>query len=154
MSKLFHIAYEEILVHLKEWTFYLTAIGMPLVFAAIGLLPQLQAVAQKSPLSSVETVFTESETVTTPTGYVDHAGVIVILPDDLAENLHPFADEATATEALTQGDIERYYVIAANYRTSGTVTEYSATPQLLSGADGAIRKLLRENALRFFKLDG
>ena len=106
MAKLFHIAYEEIMVHLKEWTFYLTAIGMPLVFAAIGLLPQIRAIAQESPLSRMETVFSESETVTELTGYVDHAGIITMLPADQADQLRPFAAEAAAAEALAQGEIE------------------------------------------------
>jgi ABC-2 type transport system permease protein len=148
MLKLIHIAHEEIMVHLREWTFYLTAIGMPLVFAAIGLLPQLRAIARQSPLASVETVFSVSETVTVPTGYVDYAGVITFIPEDQAENLKAFADEATAAQALEEGEIEQYYVIAADYHERGIVTAYSANPQLFSGADDAIRKLLRNNLLQ------
>ena len=76
MTKLFQVAGQEIGYHLRQWTFYVTIFGMPLAFAALGLLPQLQAATQQTPLARVETIFNQPETSTTPTGYVDHAGVI------------------------------------------------------------------------------
>lgn len=148
MLKLLHVAREEIEYHLRQWTFYLTAVGMPLIFAAIGALPQLRAVSQQTPLASVETIFTETEVVTVPTGYVDHAGLITVVPKEQAEKLREFADETTATAALQRGEIESYYVIAADYVQSGSVTQYSTNPQLLSGADDVVKKLLQDNLLR------
>ena len=148
MLKLFYIASEEVGLQLREWTFYLTALGMPLVFAAISLLPQLRAaVPSGGPLGSVETVFTASEVVTRPTGYVDEAEMIQVVPAEQAKNLHAFGNEAEAAAALARGEIEQYYVIAADYRESGLVVAYRANPQLLNSTDEAIRNLLRDNTL-------
>jgi ABC-2 type transport system permease protein len=147
MTKFFHIALEEMMVHLREWTFYLTAVGMPLVFAAIGLLPQLRAMTEQSPLARVETVFSDTETLTEWTGYVDEAGLVKVVPESLAENLRAYRSQATAAQALEGGEIARYYVIATDFERSGAVTAYSANPELLSGGDGVIRSLIRANIL-------
>jgi len=147
MPKLLHIAYEEILVHLKEWTFYLTAIGMPLIFAAIGLLPQLQAAGQETPLAAMETVFSPPETITELTGYVDLAGLIETVPPEHAETLRAWPDETAAAAALARGEIVRYYLIPADYQAGGQIRAYSATPELLGGGDGVIRTLIRDNLL-------
>ena len=148
MLKLFYIASEEVGLQLREWTFYLTALGMPLIFAAISLLPQLRAaIPAGGPLGPVETVFTAAEGVTRPTGYVDEAEMIQVVPAEQAKNLHAFGDEAAAAAALARGEIEQYYVIAADYRESGLVVAYRANPQLLNSTDEAIRNLLQDNTL-------
>lgn len=81
MAKLFYIAGEEILYHLRQWTFYLGALAAPLAFAAVGALPRLQAAAAETPLASMRTILTESEEITMPTGYVDYAGLLANLPE-------------------------------------------------------------------------
>ncbi|MFN8455640.1 MAG: hypothetical protein U0401_13400 [Anaerolineae bacterium] len=43
----------EILYHLRQWAFYLTAIGLPLLFAAAGAMPRLQSFSQQTFLASV-----------------------------------------------------------------------------------------------------
>lgn len=147
MFKLFQVARQEIEYHLRQWTFYLTAIGLPLAFAALGALPRLQAVSQETPLARVETIFNPSETLTAPTGYVDHAGIIEVVPKPEAANFRAFSSESAAASALRRGEIESYYVIAADYVHSGNVSQYSPAPQLLADADGAVEKLLRDNLL-------
>lgn len=148
MRKLLLVAHEEMAYHLRQWAFYLTAIGMPLAFAALGALPRLQMAAAETPLASVETVFTQDHTLTVPTGYVDRAGIITEPPEEQAEYWHTFADEAEAAAALKQGEIESYYLIQADYLESGQVIQYSADPQLLTDTDGAFRRLVRHNLLR------
>ncbi|MDM8530969.1 ABC transporter permease [Anaerolineales bacterium HSG25] len=147
MLKLLNIAREEIWYHARQWTFYLVTFGVPLMFAALGAIPRIQVAAEDAPLPNVETVFTIDETITEPTGYVDHADLITFIPDDLSENLFPFADEASADHALQAEEIESYYVIASNYISSGVVTQYSHNPQLLAHTDGPIRALLRDNLM-------
>ncbi|MDX1524097.1 MAG: hypothetical protein R3264_20880, partial [Anaerolineae bacterium] len=147
MTKLLHIAREEMGYHLRQWTFYLSAIGMPLVFAAIGAFPRLQAVAAETPLASVETILTESGEIAAPTGYVDQAGLITTVPADQADMFRSFAAEEQAGAALEQGEIESYYVIAADYIDSGRVTQYSSNPQLVADGDAVIRQLLHDALL-------
>ena len=148
MSKLIGVAREEIRHHLSQWTFYITVLAMPLIFVALGALPRLGAAAQESPLASVETVFNMPETITVPTGYVDYAGLIRVVPEDQARHFRAFGGETAATEALKKGEIESYYVIAADYLQSGRVAQYSANPQLFVETDGAVSKLLRDNLLQ------
>lgn len=147
MIKLLHIAGQEMGYHLRQWTFYIAALGLPLVFAAVGAWPRLQAATQESPLAQVETIFNSSATLTVPIGYVDYAGIIKILPDQTTAPFHVFASEAEAKSALQQGDIESYYVIAADYLQSGAVTQYSQAPQLLADSDNVVKQLLRDNLL-------
>ncbi len=146
MSKLLSVAQEELSYHLSQWTFYLSVVMMVLVFAGVGALPRLPGMVRASPLASVETVFTISETLVTPTGYVDEAELIKEVPE--AANWRAFDDKTAAAAALARGDIESYYVIAADYMESGAVTHYSPNPQLLAGSDDAVKKLLRDNLLR------
>jgi ABC-type Na+ efflux pump permease subunit len=151
MTKFLHIAWQEMGYHLRQWTFYFTALAIPLIFAAIGAWPQVQAATQETPLARVETIFNPSNTLTASVGYVDHAGIIEsVLPAEAA-HLRTFAGEAEAAAALRRGEIESYYVIAADYVQSGQVTQYSPAPQLLTESDGVMQRLLRDNLLR--KLD-
>ncbi len=147
MKKLLLVAREEMAYHLRQWLFYAVTLVIPLMFAAAGLLPQLQQAAEETPLASVETIFTETEVVTVPTGYIDPAGVLQTIPTEQAEALREFSDESGALAALEQGEIESYYVIAADYVQSGQVTQYSNNPQLLSGADDVMQRMLRQNLL-------
>jgi ABC-2 type transport system permease protein len=148
MTKLLLVAHQEIGYHLRQWTFYLTIIMMPLIFAAIGAIPRLREAAEATPLPSVETILnTSSAELTAPIGYVDHADLINRIPQAQKNYLYPFPDEAAAGKALAQGQIESYYVIAADYYRSGQVTQYTLSPQLLAETDAAVRDLLRLNLL-------
>jgi ABC-2 type transport system permease protein len=99
-------------------------------------------------LPNIETVFDlASEELKTPVGYVDEAGLIKMTPASGGDNFHSFADETAASEALRQGKIESYYIIAADYLRSGQVVQYTYNPQLLAETDGAVRALLRLNLI-------
>ncbi len=147
MKKLLAVTREELAFHLRQWAFYITALIIPLMFAAAGLLPQLEEVTQETPIAEVETIFTETTVVKVPTGYVDLANVIKSVPEEQAENFQEFPDEMSAIAALEAEEIESYYVIDAEYVTNGRVTQYSNNPQLLSGGDDVLQRLLRANLL-------
>lgn len=143
MPKLFAVAQEEISFHLRQWTFYVSLLTIPILFAAVGALPRLQKAAHQAPLPSVETVFDlSSEELKSPVGIVDQAGLI----RDFAQ-FQPYAVELTAAEALHGGEIDSYYVIAAGYLANGQIVQYSQNPQLLSDSDAAVRALLRDNLM-------
>ena len=143
MRKLFTVAREEISFHLRQWTFYVSLLTIPLLFAAVGALPRLRSAAHQAPLPSVETVFDlSSEELKSPVGIVDQADLI----RDFAQ-FQPYTTELAAAEALRRGDIDSYYVIAAGYLETGQMVQYSQNPQLLSDSDAAVRALLRDNLL-------
>ena len=147
MSKLLSIAREEMAVYLRQWTFYLSMAIMVGTFVAVGAFPQLRQAAEESPLGDIESIFTVEETLTVPTGYVDHAQIVRHIPDEQAANFLGFPDERAADEALRAGDIESYYVIEADFLESGEVRQVTHDPQLLSGTDDAVEQLLRDNVL-------
>ena len=148
MTKLLIVAREEIAYHLGQVAFYVTALGMPLLLAGIGLFPQLRQATAQSPLASVETIFSETTLVTVSTGYVDEAGLLTNIPSEQAEKFRPYPDQAAANTALQASEIESYYVIEADYLQSGRVTQYSHKPQLLAGEDDVVQQLLRDNLLQ------
>jgi ABC-2 type transport system permease protein len=54
-------------------------------------------------------------------GYVDLSGLFPQLGDELSAKLASYPDEAAAQAALDAGDIDVYYIIAANYLETGDV---------------------------------
>ncbi|GAB4580233.1 MAG: ABC transporter permease [Anaerolineales bacterium] len=147
MPKLLSIAREEMAVYLRQWTFYLSLVIMVGTFIAVGAFPQLRQAAEQSPLSDIETVFTVEETLTVPTGYVDYAYLIRIIPADQAPNFRAFPDEPTASQALQAGEIESYYIIEADFMETGVVRQITLDPTLLSTTDAAVEALLKQNIL-------
>jgi ABC-2 type transport system permease protein len=147
--KLLTVAHQEIWYHLRQWTFYMTILVMPVVFAAVGALPRLRDVAQEAPLPPVETILNAPSTeIDVHIGFVDYAGFVETLPDQETGGLIPFVDETAAVKALQAGEIESFYIISADYLRSGEVRQVSGNPQLLADTDVAIRAVLRDNLLQ------
>jgi ABC-2 type transport system permease protein len=93
-------------------TFVLPAIMMVFSFGAqwIGT----QAFDNQEPLSG------EGGGAPAAIGYVDHAGLITTLPQEIPSALvRAFPDEDTARTALEAGELRQYYVIPADYLKSG-----------------------------------
>jgi len=84
-----------------------------------------------------------------PVGYVDHAGLLanpVSSSSDAANAIPiiPFSTEAEADQALEAGEIQAYYVLAADYRrTSHAELVYSEEPS--SAATTQFQDFLRVN---------
>lgn len=151
MSKLLSVAREEMLVYLRQWTFYVSLAIMVGTFVAVGAFPQLRQAAAASPLRDIETVFTVEDTITVPTGYVDHAHLIQHIPEEQTANFRAYPDEAAADEALRTGEIESYYVIAPDFMETGNVRQITLDATLMSRTDAAVGQLLKDNVL--YQLD-
>jgi ABC-2 type transport system permease protein len=54
-------------------------------------------------------------------GFVDHAGLILTIADDLQDYLLPYESESQAKEALAVDEITAYYIIPEDYIASGEV---------------------------------
>ncbi|MEM5776755.1 MAG: ABC transporter permease, partial [Anaerolineaceae bacterium] len=98
--------------------------------------------------SAVGNMFS-TEMEPTVDGYIDHSGLIQALPDNLEDTLVPFTDEAAAMEAIRRGEINGYYVIPAEYMTTGALeyiqSDYSPFAGLESS--GTIEDVIRFNLL-------
>lgn len=145
MHKLWHIAFEEIRFHTGQASFWLSLLLMVGMFTAVGAFPRLQEATQNSGLADIETAFSESEVIRTPTGLIDLASIIQTIPPE--QNLTRFTDETTAQQALTDGMIESYYLIPADYIETGNVVEVRLTPQLVVPQDFAMQAIIRQNLL-------
>ena len=113
MSKLWQVAVQEYRRHVFNRRFVFGMLSVPLViFLLVGLAFLIIAM----------------ENNTTPIGYVDHSGLLSDpLPapkpaaPDRPVSMIAFANEADAQSALDAGRIQAYYVLPADYRTSGSL---------------------------------
>ena len=69
-------------------------------------------------------------TAVTRIGYVDHIGGFDPLYEPAAIELIRMESEETATEALTRGELDEYFVIPADYVATGTVARYTLEKEL------------------------
>jgi ABC-2 type transport system permease protein len=69
------------------------------------------------------TEFTQAGAMTPAIGYVDYAGIVTRLPEDFsAERIRAYPDAAGAQAALDAGELQRYYVVSADFMETGDIT--------------------------------
>jgi ABC-2 type transport system permease protein len=113
MIKVWRVALDEYKRHVFNRRFLLGLLSVPLLIAAmIGLIFLIVAM----------------DTNTKPIGYVDHSGLLAnpVPPPPVAKPDRPiamqaFSDEAAARTALEAGQIQIYYILPEDYRTSGNL---------------------------------
>jgi ABC-2 type transport system permease protein len=121
--KLLHILRHEIFHVIKKPYFILIVVGMPLlIFGQMWLMMRSfdeEANAATPVLSQSQTML-PVEGAQKPVGYVDHSGLITMLPAQVPSgSLIPFEDEAQASQALDSGQIVSYVIIPADYIHTG-----------------------------------
>ncbi len=121
MNKLRSIIVNEIVTIISRPSYWLAALGIPLVgalvFAFVGAINRNAAAA-----ASIGEVLTGPQDVR-PQGYVDLSGIIRQIPESVpAGTLIAYRDETAARAALAAGDITAFYVVSADYVQSGQVT--------------------------------
>lgn len=140
------IGRETFLGYVRQPTFFVSLFLMMGLFVGAGSLPQLQEATANTPLNQVETIFSDDEAITQPTGYVDLANLIrEILPEQAGLRPYPTAEAAEA--ALRAGQIDTYYLISPDYIDTGEVTLIQANPQLLVDSEAGMRRTLAHNLL-------
>jgi len=119
MKKTLEIIRYELVSAFRRTSFLFVAFGIPiiavLIFAGISLFKTNNstsgAVEQDQPSTRLETE-----------GYVDLAGLISFLPNDIPEGvLIPFSSEEAAKLAMESDAIEAYYVIPEDYVETGNL---------------------------------
>lgn len=162
MKKLLRIALHEYQRHVFTKRFLIGLLSVPLLGLAVGVLGFIMIVIEND---------------TTPLGYVDYSGLLSDpLPapppkkPDRPVPLLPFATEAEARAALEAGQIQGYYVVPADYPTTGRLTavyyDRIARParqqfydflaiNLLRGLDPAVaRRLVEGSRVTILSPDG
>jgi ABC-2 type transport system permease protein len=138
MAKFWLVARREYLVAVRRRTFVIGTFGLPLAMAALIALSAVVALGNRN---------------RRPVGYVDLAGLLAPAGSQVGAgygaSLRAFTDEAAAQSALLAGDIQAFYVIPADYLTSGRLLlRYGATPpagDALAPFQSALRTALLAN---------
>ena len=129
-SRTGQILRHEFLHTIKKKGFIILTLAIPaLILLGIGIIKVASSVA--SPPATV-----------TQIGYVDHIGGFDPLYELAAIELIRMESEDAATQALTEGEIDEYFVIPADYVATGTVARYTLgkelapPPSVASAIDG------------------
>jgi ABC-2 type transport system permease protein len=108
----------EIISMLGKRSFWTTTFLLPALIMLLNLGTQF---ATETIFESIEAESAQ-QAETQVVGYVDKAGLITQVPDEVQDALRLFENEDTALAALEAGDIALYSVIPADFVESGQVT--------------------------------
>ena len=148
MKKTLIILRNEIVTAVTRKSFMFTAFGLPLIAVLIFLGA---SVLKSDALGALEGLTgTPDKSRLQVEGYVDHSGLIKVIPEDIPEGiLVAYPDEASARQALNDGEIAAYYIIPADYIVSGDLIyinpEYNWTAS--KGQSWVMRQTLTANLL-------
>jgi ABC-2 type transport system permease protein len=148
MHKIWLILKNEIFTVVTRPSYLFTIFGIPLgaalIFAFVSYLNQDQST------SSVITQIVSGPQKPEVQGYIDQSEIIKIIPTSLSTGtLVAFESETSAQDALLNGEISAYYIIAEDYLKTGRITYMRPDFNPLSSADqsGLIEWMLRVNLL-------
>lgn len=129
MNKTLTVARREYLYNLKRPSFLFAVFGVPVFTFVMWFI-----------IFAVNTGAQENLDQMGMIGYVDQSGVLrdPRLPADTPDILVPFASEETARAALDEQTIGAYFVLPANYLSTGEISIYSYT-----GIPKALNDLIR-----------
>lgn len=111
MSKMSVVLKHEFKSIAMKPSFWFGILVMPFIIGIIAIV-----IGLISGVATAATIADAQNRVTTQ-GFVDLAGII----KQPANGFQPFADEASARQALTAGKIEAFYVVPADYLKTGAV---------------------------------
>jgi ABC-2 type transport system permease protein len=115
---------------LRRRSFWLTTFLLPAIVLLMVFIPQMLSGGQ-----GTGSLFTP-DAKTGPIGYVDETGFVGTPPGGLpAGMVHRYQTEAQAQEALRGGQVDRYYLIPADYVASGELTVVERDYQPLRAMD-------------------
>ena len=119
MKKTLEIIRYELVSALKRTSYLLIAFGLPII--AVLIFAGISLVRSNNSTSGAAEQDQESYRFETE-GYVDLAGIISILPDDIPEGiLVPLSSEAAAKLAMDNNEITAYYLIPEDYVETGNL---------------------------------
>jgi ABC-2 type transport system permease protein len=148
MRKVYLVLRHELITTLGRRSFLLVAFGIPLlVLLVFGGVTILRGGSPGSGVIAPEAAETAELEVQ---GYVDQAGLITVIPEDIPEGyLLAYPDEEHAQQALQAGEIAAYYVVPEDYVETGELVIVSPDPSPFSKQqqDSAMRWTLLVNIL-------
>ncbi len=120
MNKTLLVLKNELITILSRRSFWLTALGIPLlgalIFTAVGAINK-SAFARQTVNQALANV-----QETRPEGYVDLSGLIRLIPPSVEPGIFiKYPDETLARQALQSGQISDLYIVSADYLQTGKV---------------------------------
>ena len=115
------IARHELLTVVRRKAFILLSVGLPL---AAGLIVMLLNLAARPTAAALEEL-TQPKLPTAPQGYVDRAGLISEMPEQMRSSFVAYATEAEARLATSRGEVDGFLVVPADFVAQGKVIYYS-----------------------------
>ena len=128
MHKTWLVLRNEIIHQVTRRSWLLATFGLPVVVALIMLVPPLL----RGGSSGAPSLPSAPPTSSAVEGYVDHSGLIKMIPEDVAGRLRPYPDEASARQALQSKEIGAYYIVPATYLETGDITYVLPDPKAFS----------------------
>lgn len=146
MNKILTVLRYEFLNVLRSRSFLITLFLLPLV-GLISLL--IISSLQKNNQSKSIFAFLAPPAKTQVMGFVDNSGIIKTVPPSSEAMIIRFPDNESASAAVASGKIAGYYVVSADYLTSGKVDLYKPEMDFIGGSSTnyLISGLLEENLL-------
>jgi ABC-2 type transport system permease protein len=148
MNKTLLVLKHEIITILSRPSFLFAMFGIPIIGVVVFMVAG--QLSKGNPAQNVLTQLISSPSTTLPEGYVDQSGIIKEIPASLQSgSLLPFRDEASASQAVADGQISGYYIISADYIQSGKITNIRSdfNPLNTSGGSSDLNKILQVNLL-------
>jgi ABC-2 type transport system permease protein len=148
MSKTVHVIRHELITTLSRRSFLLISFGIPL--AAVLIFAVISIVGSDTSSSVDATANMEASTELEVEGYVDQAGLIDAIPEQIpSDHLLAYINEEQAQQALEAGEIEAYYVIPEDYIEQGEFIYIHPTysPTSSDGQEWMMRQTLLVNLL-------
>jgi len=147
MRKIGLILRHEIITALSRPGYLLFAFGLPL----LGLVIFSVVTLVKSDTPDIDSISeTQERSDLGVEGFVDHAGMIKTIPEDLPPgHLLPYVNEDLAAQALEEGEISAYYIIPEDYIASGEFiyVHPNSSPLSSNGKDWVMSWTLLVNML-------
>ncbi|MGC9348417.1 MAG: ABC transporter permease [Anaerolineae bacterium] len=143
----------ELLSVLRKPSFWVTTFVLPALLMLFSFGAQAVGTqALEAPPSMLPAQADTPDEKPSPTaiGYVDQAGIIEGLPDDVsASTVRAYRDEAAARAALADGELSQYYLVPADFMETGSVSVVTADFVLLDDikAAGIFQRILNYNLL-------
>lgn len=149
MRNVLTVADFEIRSLLTRPSFWLLTVLFPLFIMALTFGGQLMAFRGGDDVEQMAQEATGAPTAPQVVGYVDLSGLIQSLPPEMpAELVQSFPTEASAQAALAAGEIERYYIVAADFvETGALVLVQSEFEPFGNTNEGLMQTILNYNLL-------
>ena len=152
MKKVLLVLKTEIINVMTRRSFIILTFGLPIV--AFVLFTVVTNLNQNSP-ESLAGVFTESVTGEEVEGYVDYSGIIKALPSDVSpERIVSFIDEASAYQALENGEVNAFYIIPENVIETREIVHLEADGEFLEALPILSKEILHVNVSHFPEMIG